>query len=78
MVSRIEEKEVHQQSPAEDTAAIDINVVEAHCCALQCRQIDCEQICTRINQQLIARDFDVLYAADKGLCGQNVLQSIVD
>ena len=30
------------------------NVVEAHCYALQCRRVDCEQIRSRINQQLIA------------------------
>ena len=34
-----------------------IIVVEAHCYALQCRRIDCEQIRSRINQQLIARCF---------------------
>ena len=33
------------------------NVVEAHCYALQCRRIDCEQIRSRINQQLIAGRF---------------------
>ena len=33
------------------------DVVEAHCYALQCRQIDCEQIRIRINQQLIAGRF---------------------
>ena len=32
-------------------------VVEAHCYALQCRQIHCEQIRSRINQQLIAGRF---------------------
>ena len=52
-------------------------VVEAHCYALQCRQIDCEQIRSRINQPLIAGCFgpkafvscvqNVLYAADEGL-----------
>ena len=31
-----------------------MHVVEAHCYSLQCRQIDCEQICSTINQQLIA------------------------
>ena len=33
------------------------NVVEAHCCTLHCRRIDCEQIRSRINQQLIAGCF---------------------
>ena len=33
------------------------NVVEPHCYALQCRRIDCEQFCSRINQQLIAGRF---------------------
>ena len=33
------------------------SVVEAHCYALQCRRIDCEQISSRINQQLIAGRF---------------------
>ena len=33
------------------------NVVEAHCYSLQCRPIDCEQIHSRINQQLIAGRF---------------------
>ena len=33
------------------------NVVEAHCYALQCRRIDCEQLCSSINQQLIAGRF---------------------
>ena len=33
------------------------SVVEAHCYALQCRRIDCEQIRSRINQQLIAGRF---------------------
>ena len=33
------------------------HVVEAHCYALQYRRIDCEQICSRINQQLIAGRF---------------------
>ena len=32
-------------------------VVEAHCYALQCWRIDCEQIRSRINQQLIAERF---------------------
>ena len=34
-----------------------IIIVEAHCYALQCRRIDCEQIRSRINQQLIAGRF---------------------
>ena len=55
-------------------------VVEAHCYVLQCTQIDCEQIRSRINQQLIAGHFghkgprqlctklkDTVY--DEGLCG---------
>ena len=29
------------------------NAVKAHCYALQCRRIDCEQIRSRINQQLV-------------------------
>ena len=33
------------------------NVVEAHCYALQSKRIDCEQIRSRINQQLIAGRF---------------------
>ena len=32
-------------------------VVEAHCYVLQCRQIHCEQIRSRINQQLITGCF---------------------
>ena len=84
-----------------------INVVEAHYYAFHCRWIDCEQICSRINQQLIVGCFghegaayktfctqltktfgskypaldltlDVLYAADKGLRGRNILQLVVD
>ena len=34
-----------------------IIVVEAHCYAIQCRRIDCEQIRSRINPQLIAGRF---------------------
>ena len=56
------------------------NVVEAHCYALQCRQIDFEQIRSRINQQLIAGRFSheglhqlhtklYMYTADEGLRG---------
>ena len=33
------------------------NIIEAHCYALQCRRIDCEQLCSSINQQLIAGCF---------------------
>ena len=33
------------------------NVAETHCYALQCRQIDCEQLHGGINQQLIAGRF---------------------
>ena len=32
-------------------------IVEALCYALQCRRIDCEQKCSRINQPLIAGRF---------------------
>ena len=39
------------------------NVIEAHCYALQCGRIDCEQIRSRINQQLIAGRF-----GHEGLC----------
>ena len=47
------------------------------------RQIRCEQIRSRINQQLIAERFGLgtkklLYAADEGLHGQNVMQLVVD
>ena len=54
----------------------------------KCRRIDREQICSTINQQLIAGRFGhaaayktvckVLYAADEGLRGRNVLQLVVD
>ena len=69
------------------------NVIEAHCYALQCRQIDCEQLRSSINQQLIAGHYSHeglhqlrtklnstqhLYAADEGIHGWNVLQSVVD
>ena len=68
------------------------NVVEVHCYTLQCRRVDCEQICSRINQQLIAGRFGQeglrqlrtkhrctqLYTADEGLRGRNVLQLVVD
>ena len=58
------------------------NVVDAHCYALQCRRIDCEQIRNRISQEPICRRFGhtykaVLYAADEGLRGWNVLQLVV-
>ena len=50
-----------------------------------CRLIDCEQLHSSINCQLIAGCFGhvglrqlVLYAADEGLRGQNVLQSVVN
>ena len=33
------------------------NVAEAHCYALQCRRIDCEQLSSSVKQQLIAGRF---------------------
>ena len=38
-----------------------------------CRRIGCEQVCSRINYQLIAGHFGY-----EGLRGRNVLQSVVD
>ena len=57
------------------------NVVEALCYALQCRQIDCEQLCSSINQQLMAGCFShkgLHQLRTKQSRGQNVLQSVVD
>ena len=34
-------------------AAIVTNIVEAHCYALECRQIDCEQLRSSINQLIV-------------------------
>ena len=51
---------------------------------LLCRQIDCEQIRSRINQQLVAGYFSheglhcVLYTADKGINACSILQPVVD
>ena len=63
------------------------NVVEAHCYVVKYSRIDREQWRSRINQSTDCRTFrphrplsaackTVLYAADKGLCGWNALQSI--
>ena len=43
------------------------NVIEAHCYVLQCRRIDCEQIHSRINQQLIAGRFGCVQNSDRCL-----------
>ena len=46
-----------------NAVVINCNVVEAHCYALQCRRIGCEQLRYSINQQLIAGRF-----GHKALC----------
>ena len=50
-------------------------VAEAHCYALQSRQTDCEQIRSRINQQLVAGRF-----GHKGLhqlCTKNICMQLM-
>ena len=47
------------------------NVVEAHCYALQCRRIDCEQICSIINQfayiLVLVEEYQDLFQMTPGL-----------
>ena len=52
------------------------NVVESHCYTLHCRRIDCEQIHSRINQQLIAGCSG--HEGLQQLQFWNVLQSVID
>ena len=50
-------------------ATLQNNVVEAHCYALQCRQIDLEQLRSSINQQ------DILTMKAFISCVQNCVQN---
>ena len=52
-----------------------MNQIFKHVCI--CRRIDCEQIRSRINHEGLCQ-LCVLYAADEGLRGRNVLQLVVD